>query len=1305
MATRKPLVLGAKSAQELANTDFLFGSTPAVGDNSTAYATTAFVRSALPINVKAYGAKGDGVTDDTTAINNAENAITAAGGILYFPNGTYIHSGLTKQSNTIWQGENRSTTILKLKAGVTGDSILGANFATLTGGVSSGGPRFWGLRGLTIDGNRANATGGYGVRVYGCTFFVQDIVIRNCAGDGLYLDYGFQSEFTGSTEPVQGYVSDFSIYGNGGIGLRVLGPHDTIISHGTVHQSDGSCEIWLGAGGLQVSKVHAYGQTNNIPTSAAWKVYGTKAVLTNVVGEGGFGCQFLIAASACTISGFQAYDGYNASGSAFYGVQLGDGTNYVANCNVTGGWIQGCNSGAVRLLSDDGNNCIQAICDQNSGVLYTGSITAGTELDLKPSSRMPSTGAATDSGRFLLSRRSFNALTLNDGQYNDVFNINTISKRFELPNGGNFRGYSDAYGTQTYNLNGANGQLSGVLVGAKTTQSITAQSPTINVGIYGTVVLTTTLTAAITGAVLQAGTIGGQMLALINNSAYPITFAATSSNVATGASVAIPANSAKNFQWDDTSGLWWTDTSIGAFASLSVSTSFTYGLNTRATDLPFNINAAAGTNRTVVYQTAGLNRFSHGVTGTGETGNQNGSNWVLSRWNDDGSFGADILLIYRDSGYIQVNANIGVQSIFATSVSTNTAAIGDNSTLAATTEFVNRAVDGMATFNTTGGTTTLGVAQYSAAVLMVTGALTSNAVLIVPNSGIMTIINRTTGTFTLVIKTVSGTGTAVTQNYARNLIADGTNVVPAQSDFPTLVPFDDPNNAAGLGTPALLRGTVNAELSAGLTIGSGLTLAARQANLAALQKAINYASANNKYFELAPGIYEISGAAGLTIPAVDGFSWQGTKQTTIKQCLNNAPILSVGDVSSGTINTQDIHISGVRLYYLNDQTGQANSAALKIGLVRNSVFENINIFAPYSATGPLQKAYRGIHVVSTGTNFGFFSNSLRDIFVGGADQCLMDVALVGTGSVFQNIYLTQGTTNNVATMSGPALRFLGNADQYETVLDQVNVEWVSANQIIFAQNLRGMTFLSCHFEGNQITGFDPCLFNLSTSEISLVGCNILDQVCLSGVTGTASLFRCYGDNTVTGSNLRISWSGASRVTTPLNLFALNGSSPGDANQSADITGLSFKDVTGGNLTNLQFSANMPLASFPPPYAVNRYQYGGVATDQTDRVVIQLPGTANYTHYQTHTDATVMMPAALAANRTITLSPLRKPSGVGSTLNGLSGNTIKIRRMSGTASSSLLVVNGGTAAGTLTTNTTAGTDLYYKFDGTNWAAYT
>src|SRR2546423_2836921 len=45
------------------------------------------------LSVKDYGAKGDGFTEDTAAVQNAVNA--ANGGTLYFPPGTYIISSVS----------------------------------------------------------------------------------------------------------------------------------------------------------------------------------------------------------------------------------------------------------------------------------------------------------------------------------------------------------------------------------------------------------------------------------------------------------------------------------------------------------------------------------------------------------------------------------------------------------------------------------------------------------------------------------------------------------------------------------------------------------------------------------------------------------------------------------------------------------------------------------------------------------------------------------------------------------------------------------------------------------------------------------------------------------------------------------------------------------------------------------------------------------------------------------------------------------------------------------------------------------
>lgn len=63
---------------------------------------------------------------------------------------------------------------------------------------------------------------------------------------------------------------------------------------------------------------------------------------------------------------------------------------------------------------------------------------------------------------------------------------------------------------------------------------------------------------AITGVIVQKGTIQGQELTIINESANSITFATqATSNVADGASSAIAALTARKLIWDSATGLWY----------------------------------------------------------------------------------------------------------------------------------------------------------------------------------------------------------------------------------------------------------------------------------------------------------------------------------------------------------------------------------------------------------------------------------------------------------------------------------------------------------------------------------------------------------------------------------------------------------------------------------------------------------------------------------------------------------------------------------------------------------------------------
>ena len=105
-------------------------------------------------NVKAYGAKGDGTTDDSAAINEAYQAATAVKGTVYFPCGTYkITSAIADSGPVSWQGENRGCVTLQIPAASAFDV-----FDVTSGNVS--------FKNLTIDAN-GSSSASYGVLMTG----------------------------------------------------------------------------------------------------------------------------------------------------------------------------------------------------------------------------------------------------------------------------------------------------------------------------------------------------------------------------------------------------------------------------------------------------------------------------------------------------------------------------------------------------------------------------------------------------------------------------------------------------------------------------------------------------------------------------------------------------------------------------------------------------------------------------------------------------------------------------------------------------------------------------------------------------------------------------------------------------------------------------------------------------------------------------------------------------------------------------------------------------------------------------------
>lgn len=105
--------------------------------------------TALPaVNVKAGGAKGDGVTDDTAAIQAAIDALPA-GGTLYFPTGVYRVRNLALKSHMTVCGDGFGS-VIQLLDGLTGTNYQNCLTVNDVTDVT--------IRSLKLDGRRATQT-------------------------------------------------------------------------------------------------------------------------------------------------------------------------------------------------------------------------------------------------------------------------------------------------------------------------------------------------------------------------------------------------------------------------------------------------------------------------------------------------------------------------------------------------------------------------------------------------------------------------------------------------------------------------------------------------------------------------------------------------------------------------------------------------------------------------------------------------------------------------------------------------------------------------------------------------------------------------------------------------------------------------------------------------------------------------------------------------------------------------------------------------------------------------------------------
>jgi Pectate lyase superfamily protein len=292
--------------------------------------------SAGVINVKtSYAVAGDGVTDNTVAINAAIAANAGTyGRVLYFPNGTYLVSDTITPGTAVasckgvtLQGQSQAGTIIKLKdnaAGftdaATGKAVFSSYAGTATNNQAFGNNIF----NLTIDTGSGNAGANalsYHTNNYGS---VRDVTLRS--GDTNRI--GLNGIVMGKAWPGPGMIRNVTVDGFN-YGIALYNAEYSMTFEGITLRNQKTAGI-LNSG--NIASIHQLVSTNTVPalvstagslsvvtaahcsgggsTRSAFEVTGGRCLLHNVSSSG---YQSAVKTDSTVVSGANQADYVNSA--------------------------------------------------------------------------------------------------------------------------------------------------------------------------------------------------------------------------------------------------------------------------------------------------------------------------------------------------------------------------------------------------------------------------------------------------------------------------------------------------------------------------------------------------------------------------------------------------------------------------------------------------------------------------------------------------------------------------------------------------------------------------------------------------------------------------------------------------------------------------------------------------------------------------------------------------------------------------------------------------------------------------------
>lgn len=376
-------------------------------------------KGSLVMNVKDFGVKGDGSTDDTTAIN-ACIAGAISGSTIYFPPGTYLISApiveMPGRKLTAGGHAHADTTIIKQKnganitntAGLTGLIVASAWF---TNAAFCDNPAR--IENLTIDGNKANnsSSTACGIALTNFRTWVVDCDIINTPKDGIrFTDTTANGTNIVTNSCVENRIMNCRIDTTGGDGVRVLAGSNT--------NTDGylaNCII-----------SNTTGSGVNLDRSAGWHITGNHLYsikLNGIYANNAYG-------TFITNNYVEDFGG-QATASAYYvGIEVVQLTGRPST--ISGNFV-GCAESSASVGGYQYYNLVSAFGSTDSHMIFTGNMAHGPA---SPTNKgigyvMQSNGGGSTSIIYASNNDidGINTVSFNDGSATLLQGVDTLSSQ------------------------------------------------------------------------------------------------------------------------------------------------------------------------------------------------------------------------------------------------------------------------------------------------------------------------------------------------------------------------------------------------------------------------------------------------------------------------------------------------------------------------------------------------------------------------------------------------------------------------------------------------------------------------------------------------------------------------------------------------------------------------------------------------------------------------------------------------------------------------------------------------------------